>query len=370
MRRSIIGCAIVLCFVSPSLFAGDVRVTVRKSGGEKIQSPTATDIPAKDTKTVFEKKKQELKGIVDRIAKLRSHAATIDWGDGTPPPSLTVTIDWGDGTPPSSLTVTNVVARPGGFGGRGIALQSYRAHTGAINVPAETIVADGAQSQLSTAQVGSNPGAGHDVSKYIDQTTPNLTAQVGSEPVAGHDVGKLAPDQKQNAHKPVAEESPRPQDRRDLPDDQKAHKPVSEQGDIRRPQQHAPDEIQKANTLVAEYNSKREAYALEKPSGNYFASLPRLEVDPIELKTNTAAAGVGKYMVLVYKSEGGQWVKQPERTLNTDDAKAATDYVDQVNAVQGWMATTNVPEDLYMHRKLPGRMKSGQLSGKTKSGNK
>ena len=75
-------------------------------------------------------------------------------------------------------------------------------------------------------------------------------------------------------------------------------------------------------------------------------------------------------MVWVYKSEGGQWVKQPERTLNTDDDKAATDYVDQVNAMQGWTATTNAPEDLYMHRKLPGRMKSGQLSGKTKSGDK
>jgi hypothetical protein len=57
-------------------------------------------------------------------------------------------------------------------------------------------------------------------------------------------------------------------------------------------------------------------------------------------------------------------------TIDWDDAKAATDYVDQVNAVQGWMATSNVPEDLYMHRKLPGKMKSGQLSGKTKSGNK
>ena len=124
MRRSIIGCAIVLCFFSPSLFAGDVRVTVRKAGGEQIQK---TDIPATDTKNGFEKKKQELRDIVDRIAKLRSHAVTIDWGDGTPPPSLTVTIDWGDGTPPSSLTVTNVVARPGGFGSRGIALQSYRA---------------------------------------------------------------------------------------------------------------------------------------------------------------------------------------------------------------------------------------------------
>jgi len=200
----------------------------------------------------------------------------------------------------------------------------------------------------STAQVGSAPGAGHDVSKYIDQTTPNLTAQVGSAPGEGHNVVKLAP-----------------------------------------------DDIQKANKLIAEYNSKRDAYALEKPSGNYFASLPRLEIDPIELKTNSlsdqqvpskrdaAAAGgegigigqigrggVGKYVVWVYKSEGGQWVKQPERTLNTDDAKAATDYVDQVSAVQGWMATTNVPEDLYMHRKLPGRMKSGQITITRKSGDK
>ncbi|MGO8750640.1 MAG: hypothetical protein ACLQNE_32220 [Thermoguttaceae bacterium] len=208
-----------------------------------------------------------------------------------------------------------------------------------------------------------------------------MTTQVGSEPVAGHDVGKLAPDQEQKAHKPVAEESPRPQDRRDLLDDQKAHKPVAEQGDIRRPKQPSPDDIQKANKLVAEYNSKRKAYALDKPNGNYFASLPGLEIDPIELKTNTAAAsgegiGIGqigrggKYVVWVYKNEGGQWVKQPERTLSTDDAKAATDYLDQVSSVQGWMTTTNVPEDLYMHRKLPGRMKSGQLSGKPKSGDK
>ena len=155
MRRSIIGCAIVLCFFSPSLFAGDVRVTVRKAGGGGIQQ---TDIPAKDSKNAFEKKKQELKDIVDRITKLRGHAASIDWGDGTPPPSLTVTIDWGDGTPPSSLTVTNVVAR----------------------------VRWGSDATLnSTAQVGSAPGAGHDVSKYIDQTTPNLTAKVPAAPVAG-----------------------------------------------------------------------------------------------------------------------------------------------------------------------------------------
>ncbi len=48
----------------------------------------------------------------------------------------------------------------------------------------------------------------------------------------------------------------------------------------------------------------------------------------------------------------------------------AGDYVDQVGVVRGWTATTKVPEDPYMHRKLPGRMKSGQLSGKTKSGDR
>lgn len=54
--------------------------------------------------------------------------------------------------------------------------------------------------------------------------------------------------------------------------------------------------------------------------------------------------GEGKYAVWVYKSEGGQWVKQPERTWNTDDAKAATNYVDQVKAVAGWTATTNAAD--------------------------
>jgi hypothetical protein len=310
-----VGCAIIFCFVSLSLFAGDAKDTKNAFENKKPigdgKNLRFGPMP-QGVRNAFEKKKQELKDIVDRIAKLRGHATSIDWGDGTPR---------------SSLTVTNVVARV------------RWCEDVARPTPPTT-----------TAEVGSDSGAEHHIRKVIDATTPNLTAQAATVPVA-------------------------------------------EQGDIRRPQQPSPDEIQKANKLVAEYNSKREAYALEKPNGNYFASLPRFAVDPIELKTNSlldqqvpskrdaAAAGGesigigqigrgGKYVVWVYKSEGGQWVKQPERTLNTDDAKAATDYVDQVSAVQGWMATTNVPEDLYMHRKLPGRMKSGQLSGKTKSGNK
>jgi hypothetical protein len=323
MRRSIIVCAIVLGFVSPSLFAGDVRVTVRKSGGGQVQiakdaSGTTADTRATDAKNAFEKKKQELKDIVDRIAKLRGHAASIDWGDGTP--KVTMTIDWGDGSPASNLRVTNVVAR--------------------VRWCEDVALNAGV------------PGVEKHARKYLDQTTPNVAAQVGSDPGAEKHVGKVI-----DATSPSVTAQVGPE-------------PGAEQGGIRRPQQPSPDEIQKANKLVAEYNSKRDAYTLEKPSGNYFALLPRLEVDPIELKTNSAAAageavGSGKYVVLVYKSEGGQWVKQPDRTLNTDDAKAATDYVDQVNAVQGWMATTNVPED--KHRKLPGKMKSGQLSLKTKN---
>ena len=264
----------------------------------------------KDGKTALATKKQELHNLFDQITNLKGHAATIDWGDGVPSPSLTVTIDWGDGTPSSSLAVTNVVAR--------VRWCEDVARHALPNV---------------AAPVGSKPVAGQEVRKYLDQTTPNVTAQAGSKAVADN-------------------ESPRPQDR-------------------------TPDElqkIQKANKLIAEYNAKRDAYALEKPNGNYFASLPRLEVDPIELKTNTATVapdsiGIGqigrgglKYAVWVYKSdEGGQWVKQPERTFNTDDPQAAADYVDQVSAVQGWKATSNAPEGMYVHRKLPGRMKSGQI---------
>jgi hypothetical protein len=327
MRRSIIGWALILGFFSPSLFAGDARVTVRKAGGEKFQkwaaevtegaaqktvtrigifdtqaeaiaaskkwsqqhpnsrgvtrevqlgqdaNDAAAGIPAKDAKSAFTKRKQELKDIVDRVTKLTGHVVNIDWGDGEPPPSL--------------------------------------------------------------------------------------SAPIVADPVAGHTVVKLAPD-----------------------DVRKTKKPVADQGDIRRPQQPGPDDIRKAAIkLIAEYNSKRDAYAMEKPSGDYFASLPRLEVDPVELKTNTVAAGGkgigigqigrgGKYAVWVYKSEGGQWVKQPERTFNTDDVQAAMDYADRVNAVQGWTVTTNVPKDLYLRHKQPGRMKSGQLSLRTKSGDK
>jgi hypothetical protein len=57
-----------------------------------------------------------------------------------------------------------------------------------------------------------------------------------------------------------------------------------------------------------------------------------------------AGVGEGKYVVWVYKSEGGQWVKHPERTWYTDDTSVANAYVAQVKAEEGWTATTNAPE--------------------------
>jgi hypothetical protein len=63
-----------------------------------------------------------------------------------------------------------------------------------------------------------------------------------------------------------------------------------------------------------------------------------------EQAKKTEGVGEGKYVVWVYKMEDEQWVRQPERTLNTDDAKKANEYVDQVKAVEGWTASTNAPE--------------------------
>jgi subtilisin family serine protease len=47
---------------------------------------------------------------------------------------------------------------------------------------------------------------------------------------------------------------------------------------------------------------------------------------------------VGKYAVWVYQLVDGQWVRQDDRTYNTDDAQKANDYAASVNRVNGWMA--------------------------------
>jgi hypothetical protein len=58
------------------------------------------------------------------------------------------------------------------------------------------------------------------------------------------------------------------------------------------------------------------------------------------------ASGSGKYQVWVYELVGNQWVKRNERTWFTDDAAAAHNYNDQVDAKKPrWTATTNAPKE-------------------------
>jgi hypothetical protein len=60
-------------------------------------------------------------------------------------------------------------------------------------------------------------------------------------------------------------------------------------------------------------------------------------------QTKEAKEAKCKYEVWVFKMDRGKWVKQPERTLDTDDAKQALDYVEQVKRFKGWTATSNAP---------------------------
>ena len=50
---------------------------------------------------------------------------------------------------------------------------------------------------------------------------------------------------------------------------------------------------------------------------------------------------LGKYAVWVYKLVDGQWVRQDDRTYNTDDVQKANDFAASVNRVSGWTAKTN-----------------------------
>lgn len=68
-------------------------------------------------------------------------------------------------------------------------------------------------------------------------------------------------------------------------------------------------------------------------------------VGPASERHAASVESGSKHTVWVYKSEGGRWVKQAERTLNTDDTEAARKYVAQVKAVKGWTATTDLPEE-------------------------
>ena len=63
-------------------------------------------------------------------------------------------------------------------------------------------------------------------------------------------------------------------------------------------------------------------------------------VDSAEKSAEKATAR--KFVVWVFKWDGGEWIKQVDRTLNTDKEEQARKYVADVNAVSGWTATSNL----------------------------
>jgi len=66
-----------------------------------------------------------------------------------------------------------------------------------------------------------------------------------------------------------------------------------------------------------------------------------------ELASSVMSAGQshsgGKITVWVFRNVNGGWEKQEGRTLVTDDAAVARKYVENVSAVDGWTATSNLP---------------------------
>jgi hypothetical protein len=110
-----------------------------------------------------------------------------------------------------------------------------------------------------------------------------------------------------------------------------------------------------ANKLIDSFNRTRAEFsrASQEAAGSsllpgftsVLSQYPQLaRVTPQDLKGKLeAAAPTGKYQVWVFKNEGGRWVKQEDRTLDTNDDKQARKYVADVKAVQGWTATSNLP---------------------------
>jgi hypothetical protein len=109
----------------------------------------------------------------------------------------------------------------------------------------------------------------------------------------------------------------------------------------------AKDDFRRVNGLIASYNRDAGDFNI-RASNAGLDSVPTIaSVTPSDLKgklDSDKAASKGKYDVWVFKMENGNWAKQEDRTLATDDAEQARDYVEKVKAVEGWTATTNAPE--------------------------
>jgi hypothetical protein len=124
-------------------------------------------------------------------------------------------------------------------------------------------------------------------------------------------------------------------------------------------------QFRNVNNLIDSFNRSRNDFAQTAGSaaGPILANYPAISpIAPGELKGKLApAAAEGRYTVFVYKQVSGQWVKQDDRTLSTDDADQAEKYVGDVNRVRGWTATSNLPKREPAITNVEGKSGSGIL---------
>ncbi len=131
------------------------------------------------------------------------------------------------------------------------------------------------------------------------------------------------------------------------------------------------NEFQRVNNLIGEFNRDAAGYNRQAAEAGMNAMPTIAAVKAGELRGRLAddeKAGKGKYAVWVYKLQDGQWVKQPDRTYDTDDAESASNYVAQVKAVDGWTATSNLPNTTPDRPSLAGRSAKGKLGSDAADG--
>ncbi len=82
---------------------------------------------------------------------------------------------------------------------------------------------------------------------------------------------------------------------------------------------------------------------------------PALAADSQGGQTATGQSAEPVYTVWAFQWSGAQWVKDNRFSWQTNDAAAASSYVQKVNRVPGWQATTNLPAKLTQHGAQPRR---------------
>jgi hypothetical protein len=108
-------------------------------------------------------------------------------------------------------------------------------------------------------------------------------------------------------------------------------------------------QMDEVNARIKSYNKTRDSYGdlsrdAVAPVLSKYPAMPL--ISDKDLDKNGTESKNSKYTVWVFKQAGGRWEKQEDRTLNTDDKQEAKRYVDDVKAVQGWTATSNLPQEM------------------------